>query len=1827
MVRLHVVQGEKEARNGRVPGGFSCHCHWHSSGDVHIINGGSSSRVPAPHRSLTAAFVAVAACLAGIVVASAVVSVAFVSGFVAGKRGVPSSLATDAFHRAHQVASSLLPTELPARTIPNLRSTSLVGRHVIGGSPFDPFMQQIRRSITVVTDDLEGRTEQWDSLLRKVDNRVADQDSEFGLAVGDVDANWYAHEVSWATFEFLAFVGLLFSGVVLMFLAAITVQLGQQVRFEDSQPRPRSLVRDTVLRALGATRRRPETERAESQKEPQEAINAIPPFEVRPFEDRPAEVRGAVQETTQMLLPRSSSPESKDDKKEKLNIPTAAVSAGQDSNDGVSAATLTSTCEVWDVRIRQRARTAAAAAIAAAAKSAGPGAENLRLSEAVQRAAAATPATLRRLKALLQSAPARKLPPHAKPMAEMLQKAFSDPEDQRSVQVAVLAAATYVPEARWRFKEATLLTLIKVGADAGAVTALLLHDLDDCLGLPWRQCAKVLHECDAFGEDVVAVIGEKKRLEQLSLLFYLRALGMDWRESLEIPELPAAVQLTRLLYLHRAWDFRAALMEIVEMDQMLRDMSVKSWVSDFDTGAESRALARCALDLHAPIAHGLGLDEIIHSSRSPFDRLNPTFEQLALRLHFPDEYRMIEDWMLQEDELLSRTLRRCLSETRRALEQDGNLTQLATFRVNGRVKSVYSLVKKLLRRRGIARTDLKAEAVKDLLAVEVVVTPDPNLEVPQSPEWLAEEWRERAACFAALDALQRYAQQTSGWWILPGSVKDYITKSKKSGYRALHITLGTNVTAMLPRASSKAFQRQRPDSTMPCKLEVHIFSDNMKQKELAGSASHHMYKAFEVSTEEVVRSLSGNAGGVTPAVLRRVVFPAERLKLQGDAFTPATVDREFADLIAATDRDQDGRLSLTDVQTAQAVVARRLEDFRRALEQQQSRWWVQGVKAAAGVQTSRATGVWGAFPSSLGLREKMSMLEHALRVTKEAHGEQRRKSGDPYWTHPLAVADILARATMQPMPMRGNLQRLEADTPEALELGARAMWPQLCLGTEDILVMYIAALLHDTVEDTSMTIKAIRDIFGPSVASLVDGVTKAECSVKQSRASRSAQDLRKILDRAAYDVRVLVIKFADRMHNMRTLDFMPPNKQRRIAEETRAVFVPLSERLGIHVWKTEFEELCCRYLNGYAYEVLTEVNQQTVIARQRNLRYLEQYFGTLLIDYRDDGSIRDIELAEEPVHTQLRRWATRPNTVPPLPIPRVKVVTSDRDTCWKILGKIHALLPPMPYKLRDYVSSPKENLYLALHTTVIMDGAPVEVYIKSMEMDWVADYGVVAHWRFFEELQRSDLGRVLQRALQSTWLHEATDTIEQSLRTAEAVTNTGESDASANAQLTDIEESSSWEAEKKADQNLIGVGPLLDRVKRVARGRTASMPSVVAAATASAATGSGNKLAQSLSSVEEMMSAGSGTGPGQPTEPAKKMKSKGGIQELGTVHRTYSEVLREKVTVFTPTGRTVYLPVDATALDFAVWRLGNNKGLRAESALIDGLPAPLHTKLTEGQTVLVYFQEEAFDENFVPPRAWASWHLRYMRTARARGALVDARTRLLSDQAARQEGLEALTKELHLQSIEPQLLDELGSEVLAAVGRGVLPEELVSAQLLAERLGIPLGDVGFEYAASDSAQGVGDDAELGAPAGEDVPKQCVLAFLLVAPDRRGLMSDVVEHVKKHNVDLRRLSAEPRGDHLCLLVAAVSVDCALRFGSLLHTLRHWTKPHLLERVPTELDEQAIVAWLARGGASALPLAAGAGTQEDGIEHWKREALEVVRSSVCSPSLTKVSVPAA
>eukprot|EP00434_Breviolum_minutum_P004954 symbB.v1.2.004370.t1/scaffold240.1/size264318/26 len=282
------------------------------------------------------------------------------------------------------------------------------------------------------------------------------------------------------------------------------------------------------------------------------------------------------------------------------------------------------------------------------------------------------------LLAQLNEAKHGNLPEITKNAGAILRKAFSHQEDQHALMIALTVAANFLPWNRWRFKEETLCSLVQLGADSRAIVALLLHDLDECLGQPWHVVAKVFLQCAELGEEVVNLIGEKKRLEQLALLLYLRrktlnsAIKTAGRVDLTV-ELPAG-------QCYLPWsgaacgfsadstpDYRAALVEIAEVEQMLRNLS-SAVASRFGLPDEGRALARCALDLHVPLAHGLGFDALANSGSN--ERLTPSLENRALRLYFPEDYSMIEAWMSFGNMQGKRESQECLQRGEEAAETE-----------------------------------------------------------------------------------------------------------------------------------------------------------------------------------------------------------------------------------------------------------------------------------------------------------------------------------------------------------------------------------------------------------------------------------------------------------------------------------------------------------------------------------------------------------------------------------------------------------------------------------------------------------------------------------------------------------------------------------------------------------------------------------------------------------------------------------------------------------------------------------------------------------------------------------------------------------------------------------------------------------------------------------------------------------------------------------------------------------------------------------------------------------------------------------------------------
>ena len=321
-------------------------------------------------------------------------------------------------------------------------------------------------------------------------------------------------------------------------------------------------------------------------------------------------------------------------------------------------------------------------------------------------------------------------------------------------------------------------------------------------------------------------------------------------------------------------------------------------------------------------------------------------------------------------------------------------------------------------------------------------------------------------------------------------------------------------------------------------------------------------------------------------------------------------------------------------------------------------------------------------------------VERAFVFACERHADQRRRSGEDFIVHPVGVAKICA--------------------------GMRLDTATLC-----------ASLLHDTVEDTSASLLEVRDEFGEQVATLVDGVTKLTGITFQSRDDKQAENYRKMIVAMAHDIRVVLIKLADRLHNMRTLEALPKQKQQEKAKETIDIFAPLAHRLGIHAIKWELEDLAFATLHPRKYkEIRGLVNQQREEREQyvaRAGRYLHKELEAVGIEAEISGRAKHFYS----IYSKMTKKGREFNEIYDLTAMRV-LVDSVKD-CYGAIGVIHSLWKPLPGRFKDFVAMPKFNMYQALHTTVIgPEGRPLEIQIRTHEMHETAEYGIAAHWMYKE---------------------------------------------------------------------------------------------------------------------------------------------------------------------------------------------------------------------------------------------------------------------------------------------------------------------------------------------------------------------------------------------------------------------------------------------------------------------------------------------------------------
>ena len=320
-------------------------------------------------------------------------------------------------------------------------------------------------------------------------------------------------------------------------------------------------------------------------------------------------------------------------------------------------------------------------------------------------------------------------------------------------------------------------------------------------------------------------------------------------------------------------------------------------------------------------------------------------------------------------------------------------------------------------------------------------------------------------------------------------------------------------------------------------------------------------------------------------------------------------------------------------------------------------------------------------------------IKKAYAIASEAHEGQKRRSGEPYIMHPVAVAKILA------------------------DMGMDA--ESVC-----------AALLHDVVEDTETTSREIRDMFGESIEQLVDGVTKlGQIPLSASKEEQQSENVRKMFLAMSRDIRVIIIKLADRVHNMRTLMHMPEEKRRYKARETLEIYAPIAHRLGIRAFKDELEDLAISYLDPVAYGEIAQNLESQVESRQN---FLDSIKDEILERVRQEVPNVHIEGRIKSVHGIYRKTYMKGKTFDEIyDIYAVRLIVDSVYECYCCLGVIHDMFNPIPGRFKDYISTPKPNMYQSLHTTVIgRAGVPFEVQIRTWEMHHTAEYGIAAHWKY-----------------------------------------------------------------------------------------------------------------------------------------------------------------------------------------------------------------------------------------------------------------------------------------------------------------------------------------------------------------------------------------------------------------------------------------------------------------------------------------------------------------
>jgi GTP pyrophosphokinase len=604
-----------------------------------------------------------------------------------------------------------------------------------------------------------------------------------------------------------------------------------------------------------------------------------------------------------------------------------------------------------------------------------------------------------------------------------------------------------------------------------------------------------------------------------------------------------------------------------------------------------------------------------------------------------------------------------------------------------------------------------------------------------------------------------------------------------------------------------------------------------------------------------------------------------------------------------------------------------------------------------------------------------SLIVRAAETATVAHAGQLRRSGEPYITHPIAVAGIVA------------------------DLGLDAL-------------TVAAALLHDAVEDTGVTTEVIDRDFGPAVALIVDGVTKLDRLQFDSKEAQQAATVRKMLVAMANDWRVLIIKLADRLHNMRTLAVMPEWKQRRSAQETLDIYAPLAHRLGIQEVRWQLEDLAFATLHPKRY---AEIEQ--MVASRAPLR--DEFLARVLVSVRERLAASGInaEVTGRPKHlwSIYEKMVVRGKEFDDLyDLVGIRVIVEAEKDCWAALGSIHAIWPPVQGRFKDYINSPKFNLYQSLHTTVIgLDGKPIEVQVRTHEMHRRAEYGIAAHWGYKENPGRPDR----PAATPSKVPKESGTTATKALGGRAAAKRgavTGPSD-----------------------------GTRSDTGKRESAKKASAMTPAQRAELAER-----DRRAERLALAKETSST---------TAEIEWMQRIVDFQNETTDPIEFLEALKldleeDEVYVFTPKGKVIALTANATPVDFA-YSIHTEVGHRCIGAKVNGRLVPLDTRLTSADTVEIFTSKAP---TAGPSRDW----LGMVASSRARTKIRQWFSRERREDAI-EFGREELIKELRREGLPVQklaseraLADVAGAMNYADVDalHAAIGDNRVSARAVAQRI-------------------------------------------------------------------------------------------------------------------------------------------------------------------------------